>query len=320
MEWKKIDITEVGGFRIGSAQDADAMTGLTAILFDAPNTGGIDISGGGPACREPGLLFPTSKPQSLHALVLSGGSAYGLDAAAGVMRYLEERGVGYRVGKAIVPLVCQSCIFDLSFGSAAVRPDAAMGYAACVDAERGVPPRAGLSGAGMGATVGKLCGMARAQKSGVGFFAAQIGELKIGAAAVVNAVGDVYDYKTGRKRAGTLTPDRAAFADTGEALCSGRFARAEHANTTISAVLTNARLTQPQMAKVASMARAAYGQCIRPVGTMADGDTIYAFSVGGSVPADVSLVGALAAQVLSEAILDAVTSVHMPDEEFLKRI
>lgn len=319
MLWQQIDITEIGGFRIGSAQDETAMTGVTAIVFDKPNVGGIDVSGGGPACREPYLLSPLCNPQSLHALLLSGGSAFGLDAAAGAMRYLEERGRGFAVHGAIVPLVVQSCIFDLSFGSAAVRPDAAMGYAACLDSERNAP-RSGSVGAGTGATVGKLCGMAQSQKAGVGYFAAQIGALKIGAVAVVNALGDVYDHKTGRKIAGVTTPDRTGFLPTGDVLCGMQTALTEHANTTISAVFTNARLTQPEMGKVASMARAAYGQCIRPVGTMADGDTIYAFSVDGSVQSDVSVVGALAAEVLAEAIEDAVRSADMSDDEYRKYI
>ena len=162
--------------------------------------------------------------------------------------------------------------------------------------------------------------MAQSQKAGVGYFAAQIGALKIGAVAVVNALGDIYDHKTGQKIAGVTTPDRTAFLPTGDVLCGMQTALAEHANTTISAVFTNARLTQPEMGKVASMARAAYGQCIRPVGTMADGDTIYAFSVDGSVQSDVSVVGALAAEVLAEAIEDAVRSADMSDDEYRKYI
>ncbi len=319
MRWTPIDITEIGGFRIGNAQDPDAMTGVTAIVFDKPCVGGIDVSGGGPACREPYLLSPLCNPQSIHALLLSGGSAFGLDAAGGAMRYLEEHGRGFPVGGAMVPLVVQSCIFDLPLGNAHVRPNAQMGYDACVDAERNQPCSGNLGG-GTGATVGKLCGMPQSQKAGIGYFAAQVGELKIGAVSVVNALGDIYDPESGQKIAGVTTPDRSGFLPTGDILCGMQLAMTEHANTTISAIFTNARLTQPEMGKVAAMARAAYGQCIRPVGTMADGDTIYAFSVDGSVQSDISIVGALAVEVLGRAIRDAVTSARMDDDAYLKLI
>lgn len=333
--FREIPITDIGGFRIGNVENYEAMTGMTVILFNGNNAGGICISGGGPASREAALLSPSVNYHPIHALVLSGGSAYGLDASGGVMKYLEEHHIGYQLGNAVIPLVCQSCIFDLPLGSPRLRPDAEMGYLACLDAEQNKTPKSGIYGAGTGATVGKIRGIWQGQKSGIGYFALQTGYLKIGAVAVVNAFGDIYDYHTGEKIAGTMNEERTAFLHTEEALVKryvnlmpGSFpqnvpgstaSEAEtgaHANTTLGAVFTNAAFHQADMNKIASMAENAYGRCIRPVGTMADGDTVYAFSVGNE-KADINLVGSLAATVLSEAILKAVRSASMPDEEYL---
>jgi L-aminopeptidase/D-esterase-like protein len=314
MSWRQISITELDGIRIGNAQNMEAMTGVTVILFDEPNTGGIDVSGGGPASREPYLLSPLMDPKTIHALVLSGGSAYGLDASTGVMRYLEEHGVGYPIGNTIVPLVCQSCIFDLRIGNPLVRPDAQMGYDACVDAEKN-QPQSGIIGAGTGATVGKLLGIEQAQKSGMGYFALQVGELKIGAVAVVNALGDIFDYKNGKKVAGVLNKDRTQFLDVESEMCCQHMQWEKGANTTLGAIFTNADLTHAQMSKVASMARAGFARSIHPVGTLADGDTIYAFAVDGKVQADINLVGSLASTALAEAILDGVSKSSMAEEK-----
>lgn len=319
MSWKKINITDLDGVRIGNAQDTKAMTGVTVFLFDKPNTGGIDVSGGGPASREPYLLSPLMEPKTIHALVLSGGSAYGLDASAGVMRYLEEHGVGYPIANTIVPLVCQSCIFDLRIGDSSVRPNTQMGYDACVNAEQN-SPKSGIVGAGTGATVGKILGVRQGQKSGIGYFAIQVGELKIGAVAVVNALGDIFDYKNGQKVAGMLNKERTAFLDVESEMCSQYIQWEKGANTTLGAIFTNAALSHTQMSKVASMARTGFARSIRPVGTLADGDTIYAFSIDGKIHADVNLVGTLAATVMSEAILDAVSNSQMSDEEFLNMV
>ena len=297
-----IPITDIQGIRFGNAQNQQAMTGVTVVLFDRPNTGGIDISGGGPASRETGLLSPLSNPNSLNALVLSGGSAFGLDASTGVMRYLEEHDMGYHVLNTTIPLVCQSCIFDLGFGDGTIRPDAAMGYAACVDAE-GNHPRSGIVGAGTGAAVGKVCGIGQGEKSGIGYAALEVNGLQVGAVAVVNAFGDIFDHQT-------------AYTSAAQALYEQHEPQPTGANTTLGAVFTNAAFSQAEMNKIASMARAAFGRCINPVGTMIDGDTIYAFSLG-DVPADISAVGALAAEVLAFAIEDAVKSAKMEEEKFL---
>lgn len=316
--WVEISMAELDGVRIGNAQNREAMTGVTVFLFDAPSIGGVDVSGGGPASRESQLLSPLTNPSPLNALVFSGGSAFGLDASGGVMRYLEERGKGLPVLGTVIPLVCQSCIFDLGMGDPSVRPDGEMGYQACVDAERN-QPRSGNVGAGTGASVGKINGIAQGQKSGIGYYAVQLGALKVGAVAVVNAFGDIFDPRTGQKIAGMLNPERTAFVDGETALCQRQAAITPGTNTTLGAVFTNGAFDQASMNKIASMARAAYGRCIRPSGTMIDGDTIYAFSVG-EVEAELNQVGTLAAAVLSEAIRDAVISSAMPEETFLQKI
>lgn len=302
---REISITEIKGVRVGNAQDREAMTGVTVILFDQGAKVGVDISGGGPASRETPLALPLTADNPVNAIVLSGGSAFGLAASDGVMRYLEEREIGYETGFAKVPLVCQSCIYDLGIGRADVRPDGDMGYQACVDAERNVPAQ-GSVGGGTGATVGKLYGMARSTKSGLGIYGVSVGKLQMAAVVVVNAVGDIVDPKTGKTVAGLRSEDGKGFADS----CRELYRLSQrtdlyNSNTTIGAVITNGAFSKAEMNKIASMARSAYSRCIYPVGTMADGDTIYAASTG-EVEADLNMAGTLAAQVMAGAILNAV--------------
>ena len=306
---REISIREIKGLCIGQMEDADAGTGCTVLVCERGMAAGLDIRGGGPASRDTHLLDPLTAAQSIHAVVLGGGSAFGLGAADGVMAYLEKRDIGFDVGVTKVPLVAQSDIFDLTVGDKSVRPDRAMGYAAAKNAMEAPNYRDGNYGAGCGATVGKLAGMETCMKSGIGSYAIQLGPLQIGAVVVVNALGDVYDWKTGRKVAGLLTPDKKGFRDSvalmqeSIAVHENRFAE----NTTIGAVVTNAAFTKPQLCKIAGMAHNGYARSIRPVHTSADGDSIYALSVG-DVSADMDLVGTLAAEVMSEAILRAVTS------------
>ena len=306
---REISIREIKGLCIGQMEDADAGTGCTVLVCERGMAAGLDIRGGGPASRDTHLLDPLTAAQSIHAVVLGGGSAFGLGAADGVMAYLEKRDIGFDVGVTKVPLVAQSDIFDLTVGNKSVRPDRAMGYAAAKNAMEAPNYRDGNYGAGCGATVGKLAGMETCMKSGIGSYAIQLGPLQIGAVVVVNALGDVYDWKTGRKVAGLLTPDKKGFRDSvalmqeSIAVHENRFAE----NTTIGAVVTNAAFTKPQLCKIAGMAHNGYARSIRPVHTSADGDSIYALSVG-DVSADMDLVGTLAAEVMSEAILRAVTS------------
>ena len=254
----EICLEEIKGIRIGQAENAAAGTGCTVFIADQGMAAGMDVRGGGPASRESELLNPLAAAQVIHGIVLAGGSAFGLNAADGVMQYLEERGIGFDVGLPTkVPLVCQSDLFDLTAGDSSVRPDKAMGYAACVNSEKGGNYRDGNHGAGCGATVGKFAGMDHCMKSGIGSYAVQIGELQVGAVVAVNALGDIFDWKTGEK--------------------------------------------------IAGMAHDGYARSIRPVHTSADGDSIYAVSVG-KVSADMDLTGAVAAEVLSEAIIRAVKS------------
>ena len=303
----EISIKEIRPLRIGQTENAAAGTGCTVLLCEDGMRAGLDVRGGGPASREPLLLNPLMAAQTIHAVVLGGGSAFGLGAANGVMQYLEERDIGYDVGVTKVPLVVQSDIFDLTVGDPFVRPDAAMGYEAARLAMEAPNYRDGNYGAGCGATVGKFAGMETCMKTGIGSYAIQLGELQIGAVVVLNALGDVFDWKTGRQVAGLLTADKTALRRTAELMkrsldvVENKFV----GNTTLTAVVTNAEFDKARLCKIAGMAHDGYARSIHPVHTSADGDSIYALSVG-SVQADQDLVGTLAAEVVSEAILNAV--------------
>lgn len=310
-----IAITEIPGFKIGQVEDLEGMTGVTAILRPEGMAAGIDVRGGGPASRETRTLDPLAAAERIHAVLIGGGSAYGLDAAGGAMRYLEERGYGLDVGPVRVPLVCQSDIFDLMVGSPDARPDAAMGYAACVAAEAG-NYRDGSYGVGCGATVGKAWGPEFCMKSGIGSYAVRAGSLYIGALAVVNALGDVHDPATGQTVAGARTEDGTgfrsstdAFAAMHEAVHGSANADGAIVNTTIGAILTNAALTKAQLCKVAAMAHDGFARTIHPVHTSMDGDSIYALSTC-DVAASCDVVGVLAAEVIAQAILCAVRSAN----------
>lgn len=304
---KEISIKDFRNIQIGQAENVQAGTGCTVFLLGREGASvGLDVRGGGPASRESELLKPLATAQVIHAILLAGGSAFGLDAAGGVMRYLEERGIGVDVGVTRVPLVCQSDLFDLTVADAHTRPDAAMAYEACVNAETG-NYRDGNHGAGTGATVGKLLGMEHCMKSGIGSYAVQVGNLQIGAVVAVNAVGDVYDYENGRKIAGLLAADGKTFLDSELAALQAIEAQAEKfvGNTTLGVILTNARLDKAHLCKIAGMAHDGYARAIRPVHTSMDGDSIYAVSLG-DVPADMDVVGTLAARVMAKAIVRAV--------------
>ena len=304
---EEIPITDLEGIKIGQVEDAEAGTGCTVLVCEAGMRAGVDIRGGGPASRETPLLSPLTAAQTIHAIVLAGGSAFGLDAAGGVMRCLEERGIGFDVGVTKVPLVVQSDIFDLTVGDAAVRPDAAMGYAAATRALEAPNYRDGNHGAGCGATVGKYAGMECCMKSGIGSYAVRIGDLKIGAVVVVNALGDVFDWRTGEQIAGLLTGNGTALRSTAAFMrerldvVDNKFA----GNTTLAVVVTNAAFDKPRLCKIAGMAHDGCARSIHPIHTSADGDSIYAVSVG-EVAADQDLVGTLAAEVVSEAITRAI--------------
>jgi len=316
---KEISIREMTGVNLGHAQDDAAKTGVTVLYFPGGAQVGCDISGGGPASREIHLTDPMTADNPINAVVLSGGSAYGLGASDGVMRCLESHSIGYETGFAKVPLVCQSCIYDLGYGRSDVRPDGAMGAEACEKALAGTDDRMGNVGAGTGATVGKLFGMKQAMKAGLGIHAVRLGELEIAAVVVVNAFGDIFDPETGKKVAGLMDPERRMFLDLEEMIM--RLVTAPQdlfaSNTTIGCVITNARFDKAKLNKIASMTRNAYARCINPVGTLADGDSIYACSTG-QVVSDVNLVGTLAARVMQKAIGKAVEAAKISDEEYLQ--
>ena len=311
--------SQLQGVSVGNAQNNDAKTGVTVFFFPKASMASAVVLGGGPASREVPLLDPQRNTQPLNALVFSGGSAYGLAASDGVANCLEEHGNGYDTGFGLVPIVCQSCIFDLSYGKGNVRPDREMGYQACQNAIAGNSPLSGNVGAGTGATVGKPGGMALAQKSGIGYAAARLGRLEVGVAVVVNALGDI--FQDGVKIAGMTTADRKGFVSAEQALLMNQYSDLIAGNTTIAAVFTNASLSVADLQKVANIASTGMARCIRPVFTMADGDTVYAISLsGGDVQSDVNTIGVLASLVMEKAITDAILSSKIPDEEYLANI
>jgi L-aminopeptidase/D-esterase-like protein len=309
-------ITDVSGIRVGHAQDGVALTGCTVVLCPDGAVGGVDQRGGAPGTRETDLLRPMHLVERVHAVLLAGGSAFGLDAASGVVRYLEEQGIGFNAGVARVPIVPAAILFDLGLGDAAVRPDAEMGYQACLNAD-GDPPAEGNVGAGMGASVGKILGLGQAMKTGIGTASLEIGGgVVVGAIVAVNAFGDVVDPASGRILAGArstgLGPIRVGaegyFADTLHVMRSmvGRVSMglAARGNTVIGVIATNARLSKEETNKVAQMAHDGLARTLRPAHTMFDGDTLFALSTGGP-RADASTVGAFAAEVTAQAILRA---------------
>jgi len=309
-------ITDVPGIEIGHAQDEDALTGCTVLLTRKGAVAGVDQRGGAPGTRETDLLRPVNLVSKIHALLLSGGSAFGLDAATGAMRYLEEEGIGFETGATRVPIVPAAVIFDLALGSADIRPDAEMGYRAAQSANV-EDDRMGNVGAGMGATVGKILGMQHAMKSGLGTASMEIGGgIIVGAVVAVNAFGDVISPQTGAILAGARSAKmgpvkigaEGEFADTVHVMKTlpGRTVMklATRANTVIGAVATNAKLSKTEATKVAQMAQDGLARTIRPAHTMLDGDTIFALSTG-SKKADLSTVGAFAAEVMAAAILRA---------------
>ncbi len=305
---KKISITDIEGFRIGQTEDAAGGTGCTVIISETGAAAGVDIRGGGPASRECELLRPFSIAPAIHALVLGGGSTFGLDASGGVLSYLEERKIGYDMGITHIPQVCQSDIFDLTVGDMMRRPDKEMGYQACVNSEKG-NYRDGNFGAGCGATVGKWLGMDYCMKSGIGSAAVSIGDIKLGAIVVVNSIGDIFDPESGEKIAGLLSEDKKSFRSTEQLMYDSAEIKENGfaGNTTIGAILTNAAFDKIQLTKIASMTHNGYARCIRPVHLSMDGDSIYALS-SGKVAADMDMIGTLAAKVMSAAIVNAIKS------------
>ena len=304
---KEISVTEIGGFKIGHAQNKDAATGCTVIICDKLSPAGLDVRGGGPASRESQLLSPIAAADGVNAVLISGGSAFGLDAAGGVQKFLEERDIGFDVGVTKVPLVAQSCLFDLTVGSVDIRPDAKMAYEACQNASCDAPEEGNI-GAGTGCSIGKYRGMERAMKSGFGTYAIEAGDLKVGAIVAVNALGDIYNSE-GKQIAGLLNADKTGLCSTVDELLSDVSIPKNlfSGNTTLGVIVTNAKLNKTQLIKVAGMTHNGYARAIRPVHTNVDGDSIYALSLG-EAEGDVNVIGTMAALVMEKAIVKAVTS------------
>ena len=389
MTMERITWNEIDFVKVGNATDAVGKTGLTVLRFPQAAQGGLHISGGGPAARESGVLDPTTAPTPVNALVLGGGSAFGLCASDGVMQSLEARNIGFPTAYGVVPIVCQSDIYDLSYGNPKSRPTVEMARDACERTFTSTEPMSGNVGAGTGATVGKVCGMERAMKGGIGYAAAKLGNLVVGAVVVVNAFGNVYD-RHGHALRGVMDEGRQNILDACQLMFDqyegrseskpllGKFVKSkmrnetlqdgnspceaglgmEKGNTTIGAIVTNAAFHKGELTKIAMIATNGYARSIRPVGTLSDGDTIYAFSVdtesmrgrsgthcpstavdaedgngvahcehsvvseslcGKSKPivADVNVVGTLAAELMCEAIEDAMQSSKIDNSEFL---
>ncbi len=300
-------LTDVSGVRVGHATDPKALTGCTVVLCESGAVGGVEIRGWASGVIGLDLLDPRHLAESIHAVCLSGGSAFGLEAVFGVKQFLEERGIGFPVGRTVVPLVAGAILFDLSVGDGSVRPDKAMGYQACLSATTGSVLE-GSVGAGTGATVGKLRGISCAMKGGIGTASVKVGPVVVGALLVVNAFGDVVDPKTGRILAGARTsPKGRTFLNTAEALRKGaRLPRFQHgANTTIGLVATNAKLTKAQATKVAGWAHLGLARTISPPHTTVDGDTLFCLSTG-NLPADLDALGQAAARVVASAAVRAI--------------
>lgn len=301
-------ITQVPGIEVGHYDEPGRPTGCTVVLARAGAVAGVDVRGAAPGTRETDLLAPGNLVNRVHAVVLSGGSAWGLDAAGGVMHWLEEHGIGYATGHALVPIVPAAVIYDLGVGNPSIRPTAHSGYQACVAASRQSPVQ-GNAGAGRGALVGKLFGQARAMKGGIGTASLSVSGFTVGALVVCNAVGDVLDPDTGQVIAGARTEQGTACLDSKKALLGG--ATPQHllagSHTTIGVIATDALLDPAQARRLAQVAHDGLARAINPVHTQFDGDTLFALATGQSgLPGDPLLLATLAAEATARATVNAV--------------
>lgn len=301
-------ITDVPGIKVGHFTLTERPTGCTVVLTEGGAVGGVDVRGAAPGTRETDLLDPSNLVERVDAVLLSGGSAFGLDAAAGVVRWLEEHGFGYPAGPARVPIVPAAILFDLGVGDPKIRPDASSGYRACAAASAESPAQ-GSVGAGAGATVGKLFGLSRAMKGGIGTASVRIGKIAVGAIVAVNAVGDVRDPASGAVLAGARTKEGGRPTGAVEAILGGDLPAALQPGmaTTIGVVATDAVLSKAQARKLAQQAQDGLARAIEPVHTMWDGDTMFALATGRSgLPGNMMTLGLMAARATESAILNAV--------------
>ncbi|NLW42420.1 MAG: P1 family peptidase [Tissierellia bacterium] len=299
-------ITDVDGIEVGHKENLNAMTGCSVIIAKDGATGGVDVRGSAPGTRETDLFQERKTVDKVHAVVLSGGSAFGLDASSGVMKYLEEKDIGFDVGIARVPIVSSAVIFDLSIGDKSIRPDFQMGYDGAKSASK-IENRQGNVGAGAGATVGKALGPGFSMKSGLGSASVSVGDLVVGAMVSVNAVGDIFDFRDNSKIAGVYDYDKKSFLDTIEIIKAGFLKESKGTNTTIGVIATNAILTKSEGNKIAEMGHNAFARCINPVHTTMDGDTIFALGTN-KIKADINLVGILGIEAMMRAIVNAIKS------------
>jgi L-aminopeptidase/D-esterase-like protein len=295
-------ITDINGLKVGVATDLEAITGLTVILAEDGARTAVEVRGSAPGTRETDLLRPGQLVDEVQAIVLTGGSAFGLDAVSGVVKYLEEKGCGFPVGEIRVPIVPAAVLYDLSIGSSKIRPDAQMGFEACLKASTGRVPE-GSVGAGTGSTIGKILGIGQSVKGGQGSAALKSGELVVAALVVVNAFGDVYGAG-GKLLAGPRNILSGEISKTTDYLLSN-INEIYPGNTTLGVVATNAEFDKPGLLKICELAHDGLARCIWPVHTMWDGDTIFAISKG-NVRADINLVGLMAAEAVTKAVERAV--------------
>lgn len=297
-------ITDVEGLKVGHSQSMQGVTGCTVIMCTDGATGGVDVRGGAPGTRETDLFRAENMIDRVHAVVLSGGSAFGLDASSGVMKYLEEQGVGFDVGVTTVPIVASAVIFDLAIGDSSIRPDFNMGYKAAKTAST-VENRQGNIGCGMGASVGKIMGPKNAMKSGLGSATIRLEELVVSAIVSVNSFGDIYDYKTNKQIAGVYDYENKKLLNTVGLMTNNIELGFSMENTTIGLIGTNAILSKAEANKVSQMAHNGYARSINPVHSMMDGDTVFTMATN-MVKSDVNIIGTLAAEAMSRAITNGI--------------
>ena len=296
--------TDVGNIKVGHAQDYEGGTGLTLILPDPGNTAGVDVRGGAPGTRETDLLNPLNQVSEVSSIILSGGSAYGLEAASHLMKILEKEGIGFDVGVGVVPIISQAVLFDLAYKNPKARPDEKMTQKA-FEATTYDDKSQGILGAGTGATVGKALGPEFLVKSGLGQASIKKGDLVVSAIVAVNAFGDIFDYHKGLQIAGPTKDGKMLKTIDLIDQILGSFADIKPSNTTIGAVATNATFSKTELTKIAGMAHDGYARSINPVHTLFDGDTIFSLATN-KVEANINLVGALAAEAMSMAIANAI--------------
>jgi L-aminopeptidase/D-esterase-like protein len=298
-------ITDVQGIKVGHVQSEEGMTGCTVIICEQGATGGVDVRGSAPGTRETDLFKAEKMVDKVHAIVLSGGSAFGLEAASGVMKYLEEQNIGLDVGVTKVPIVASAVIFDLNIGNYKIRPDFNMGYKAA-EIATSYENRQGNIGCGMGATIGKILGPQGAMKSGLGSATVKVGDLMVSAIVSVNSFGDIYDFRLNSQIAGVYDYKNNSLLNTVEIMKDmNKDLGFNVQNTTIGVIGTNAILTKAEANKISEMAHNGYARSIDPIHTMLDGDTIFTMATN-EIKADISLIGTLAAEVMSKAIINGV--------------